>query len=117
MASIETPGHREPLVNLAQFYYAKQDWPKCYKAAKDALAITLHPMDYTCTPEAWGWQPHDLVSIAAWNLGLYHESLEQSRLALARNPEDQRLANNLKLVEDFFNEQQDTGSAVAITTD
>lgn len=99
MASIETPTHREPLVNLAQYYYDIKDWPKCYKAAKDALAITVHPMDYTCTPEAWGWQPHDLLSIAAWNLGLHQESLEQSRLALERNPGDERLKNNLKLVE------------------
>jgi glycosyltransferase involved in cell wall biosynthesis len=104
MASIETPGHREPLVALAQYYYDKKDWSKCYKAAKDALAITKHPMDYTCTPEAWGWQPHDLLSIAAWNMGLYLESLEQSKLALLRSPEDTRLQNNLKLVEDFIKE-------------
>lgn len=102
MASFEVPTHREPLVNLAQLYYDMKDWPKCYKAAKDALAITVHPMDYTCTPEAWGWQPHDLLSIAAWNLGLYKESLEQSRLALSRAPDDQRLQNNLKLVEEFI---------------
>lgn len=108
MATFETPGHREPLVNLAQFYYDRKDWSKCYKAAKDALAITKHPMDYTCTPEAWGWQPHDLLSIAAWNLGLYQESLEQSKLALSRNPNDKRLQNNLKLVEDFI-EKAKTG--------
>jgi glycosyltransferase involved in cell wall biosynthesis len=102
MASIEVPTHREPLVSLAQHYYDIKDWPKCYKAAKDALAITVHPMDYTCTPEAWGWQPHDLLSIAAWNLGLHQECLEQSRTALKRAPNDQRLQNNLRLVEEFM---------------
>jgi glycosyltransferase involved in cell wall biosynthesis len=102
MAATETPGHREPLVNLAQLYYDRKDWPKCYKAAKDALAITLHPMDYTCTPEAWGWQPHDLLSISAWNLGLYHECREHAALALEKSPNDQRLKNNLKLVEDYL---------------
>ena len=102
MASIETPGHREPLVNLAQMYYDRKDWSKCYKAAKGALKITVHPMDYTCTPEAWGYFPHDLLSIAAWNLGLYQESYEQSKFALERSPDDLRLANNLKLVADFL---------------
>jgi glycosyltransferase involved in cell wall biosynthesis len=102
MASIETPGHREPLVNLAQFYYDRKDWTKCYKAAKDALNITVHPMDYTCTPEAWGYLPHDLLSIAAWNLGLYQESYDHSKLALDRLPGDERLKNNLVLVEDFL---------------
>lgn len=102
MASIETPGHREPLVSLAQFYYDKQDWHKCYKAAKDAVTITKHPMDYTCTPEAWGWQPHDLMSISAWHLGMYEDCLEQSKQALAKLPHDERLKNNLRIVEEFF---------------
>lgn len=101
MAAMETPGHREPLVNLAQHYYNQNDWVNCYKCATDALKITKHPMDYTCTPEAWGWQPHDLASISAWHLGMYRESLEQSNLALSRNPDDKRLQNNLKLVQDF----------------
>ena len=105
MAAMECPGHREPLVSLAQYYYDKQDWTKCYKAANDALKITKHPMDYTCTPEAWGYLPHDLSSIAAWNLGMYRESLEQAKLALERNPEDKRLQNNLKLIQDFVDEK------------
>lgn len=104
-ASIETPGHREPLVNLSQHYYDKADWQNCYKYAKKALEITNHPMDYTCTPEAWGYLPHDLVSISAWHLGLYQESLEQAKLALDRNPTDKRLQNNMKLVDDFIRDK------------
>lgn len=105
MASLETPGHREPRTGLAQHYYHLGDWINSYKYAMEALAITKHPMDYTCTPEAWGYLPHDLASIAAWNLGLYSESLEHARQALERNPQDERLKNNLKLVEDFVNEK------------
>ena len=105
MASMECPGHREPLVNLAQHYYNVSDWTKCYRAAKDALAITKHPMDYTCTPEAWGYLPHDLASIAAWNLGMYTESLDEAKIALSRNPEDKRLQNNLKLIQEFVDEK------------
>lgn len=104
-AAIETPNHREPLVALAQHFYDKQDWHQVYKYAKQALALTNHPMDYSCTPEAWGYLPHDLASIAAWHLGLYQESLEQSELALSRNPEDKRLQNNHKLVKDYINEK------------
>ena len=106
MAHIEVPTHREPLVNLAQYYYEQQNWTKCYKAAKDALAITAHPMDYTCTPESWGWQPHDLLSIAAWNLNLYHESYQQSKLALQNLPNDDRLKSNFDLIVKYFNENE-----------
>jgi len=112
MGTIETPGHREPLVNLAQHFYDAKDWPACYKSAKEAIAITIHPMDYTCTPEAWGWQPHDLCSIAAWNLGLYHESLDQSKLALEKAPGDQRLKNNLQLVEEFIDKNLNQDGSV-----
>jgi glycosyltransferase involved in cell wall biosynthesis len=105
MATIEIPNHREPLVNLAQHYYANSNWDKCYSYAKKALNITVHPMDYTCTPEAWGSQPHDLLSVAAWNMGLYQESLEHSIEAAKKSPNDQRLSNNLKVIQDFFANQ------------
>lgn len=115
-AVIEVPNHREPLVNLSQHYYGIVDWPNCYKYAKLALAIINHPMDYTCTPEAWGSQPHDLCSIAAWNLSLYKESLEQAKLALDKNPNDTRLQSNLKLIEDFMNIHNDQIPMVIIGT-
>ena len=101
-AAYEVPTHREPLVYLAQHYYETADWKQSYDHAKRALLITHHPMDYTCTPEAWGWQPHDLISIAAWNLKLYDECLEQAQLALDKLPTDPRLQNNLKLIQDFI---------------
>ena len=101
-AAYEVPTHREPLVYLAQHYYETADWKNSYDYAKRALLITHHPMDYTCTPEAWGWQPHDLISIAAWNLKLYDECLEQAQLALDKLPTDSRLQNNLKLIQDFI---------------
>ena len=101
-AAYEVPTHREPLVALAQHYYEAADWKNCYDYAHRALNVTKHPMDYTCTPEAWGWQPHDLLSIAAWNLKLYDESLEQAKLALDKLPNDKRLQDNMKLIEDFI---------------
>lgn len=104
MAAIECPGHREPLTNLSQHYYHTGDWKNCYKYAKDALKITVHPMDYTCTPEAWGYLPHDLASISAWNLNMFDESLEQAKIALERNPNDPRLKSNLELVQKYIDE-------------
>lgn len=102
MAAIECPTHREPLVNLAQHYYEKAQWKDCYDAATKALAITKHPMDYTCTPEAWGSQPHDLAAIAGWNLGMYREALQHAKDALGYNKADKRLQTNLKLIQDYI---------------
>jgi len=102
LAAIDVPTHREPLVNLAQYYYEKADWQKCYDAALKALNITKNPMDYTCTPDAWGWKPHDLASIAAWNLKMYKEALDHAKKAFAYSPTDARLKNNLQLIKTFI---------------
>lgn len=103
-AVLETPNHREPLVELSRHYYHQTDWGNCYKYAKKALDITQHPMDYSCTEESWGWLPHDLASIAAWNLALRQESLQHAKDALAKSPQDTRLANNLKIIQQWFDD-------------
>jgi tetratricopeptide (TPR) repeat protein len=101
-AAMETPGHREPLVSLAKHYYQETNWPECYKYSVQSLKLTEHPQDYTCTEEAWGWLPHDLAAISAWNLGLRQEALQHARQALEINADDPRLQNNLAIIEQWF---------------
>jgi glycosyltransferase involved in cell wall biosynthesis len=102
MAAIETPTHREPLVELSQHYHNEANWVECLKYANLALAITEHPMDYTCGPEAWGSQPWDLASIALWNIGMPYESHTYASKAAELNPTDSRLQNNLRLIEEHI---------------
>ena len=104
-AVLEVPHHREPLVELARHYYQQADWQACWRHAQKALAITQHPMDYTCSEEAWSWLPHDLAAIAAWNLGLRKEALDHAKQATQLNKSDTRLQNNLKVIQDWFNSQ------------
>jgi hypothetical protein len=69
-----------------------------------ALRIVDRMAVYTCDPEVWGHQPHDLASIAAWHLGLLDKALEQAQLALEKSPDDLRLQGNLKYIQDaIFN--------------
>lgn len=105
LATIDVPTHREPWVNLAQHYYETQDWQKCLECAKSALAITVNPKDYTCTPEAWSWQPHDLASIACWNLKLYKEAIAYAKTALEFSPNDKRLQTNVTYIENFIKDR------------
>ena len=102
LASIETPTHREPLVELSRYYYTQSNWNECYKYALRALTIVHNPMDYTCSDEAWGWLPHDLASISGWNLGLRQESLEHAQRAVAISPNDTRLQNNLEIIRQWM---------------
>ena len=67
-AIYESNWHREPRVELAQHYHDVANWQQCWKWANEALKLTNTPGDYTCSPDAWSWRPHDLASLAAWNL-------------------------------------------------
>lgn len=96
MATIEDSGRREPLVDLAQYYYEMADWNKCYFAAINALKIIEKPLDYLCEEFAWGSLPWDLAAISAHHLPDHKdEALELGTKALELDPTNERLANNL----------------------
>ncbi len=98
-AAGEAPNTREPWCEIAMLMYRQQRWEECFAAAMRALRITDRQMVYTVDPQVWGHQPHDLASIAAWNIGLKEIALEQAKLALEASPYDNRLATNLSLIE------------------
>ena len=92
----ESPGRREALVELSQYFYSRNDWQNCYWRALDAIAITEKPLDYLCEEFAWGALPFDLAAISAWNLGFKEEAVRHGQSALELDPENQRLKDNLK---------------------
>lgn len=94
-AVAECPGRREPLVDLANYYYSNQKWQECFKYASEALNITEKPLEYLCEAYAWGNAPHDFKAISAYHLGLHEEALIHGKIACEMDPEDTRLADNL----------------------
>ena len=96
---IEAPYTREPWCEIAKLTYARNMWAECYGAAMSALAIEQREWVYTVDPEVWGSLPHDYASIAAWNLGLRAEALRQAEIAVSKNPDDERLRNNVALIK------------------
>jgi tetratricopeptide (TPR) repeat protein len=101
-ASFEAPNTREPWCELAMLYYQQHRWPECYAAANRALQIVNRQFVYTVDPAVWGAQPHDLASISAWHMGLRDVALEQARIAVEKEPDDERLQNNLRFIEGSF---------------
>jgi tetratricopeptide (TPR) repeat protein len=92
----ESPGRREALVELSQYFYIRNDWQNCYWRALDAIAIVEKPLDYLCEEFAWGALPFDLAAISAWNLGFKEEAVRYGEKALELDPENQRLRDNVK---------------------
>jgi tetratricopeptide (TPR) repeat protein len=94
-ACAEAPNTREPWCGLAMLQYRAQRWADCYANAMRALQITDRNLVYTCDPAVWGFQPHDLAAISAWNMGLKEIAQEQGRIAAEMEPDDARLTINL----------------------
>jgi glycosyltransferase involved in cell wall biosynthesis len=95
----QDPHRREPRVELANYAYITKDWELCYTQSLEALAIKEKPLDYLCEDFAWKDLPHDLASIAAWNLGKKEEAIEQVILAISHSPNNTRLSKNLEFYQ------------------
>lgn len=98
-AIAQSPGRRESLVELAQLYYERQNWPESLKFAKIALDIEEKPLDYLCEDFAWGYLPWDLAAISSYYIGDKENALIYGKKALELNPDEERLTNNLKFYE------------------
>ena len=93
---------RESFVDLSDLCQATKDWLGSYNAAIQALSITNRNMSYMSKGYCWGAKPHDLASVSAWYLGLKKESIQHAKNALAIEPNDKRLQENLKLIEELI---------------
>lgn len=96
MAIKEAPGRREALVEMAQYFYGKQDWANCLKYALQALDIEEKPLDYLCEEFAWGSLPYDLAAYSCWQLGDNKSAYRYGGIALGFEPENDRLARNME---------------------
>lgn len=99
IACAEDPTIRENWYELAYGCYKKDLWPECYGAAKTALSIDKNLAQHTYNAAAWGYLPHDLLALSAYNLKLKDEAIKHGRIAVAMAPEIERLKTNLKFYE------------------
>jgi glycosyltransferase involved in cell wall biosynthesis len=104
-AAATAPNKREPWIDLADHWYHLSDWLQCLAAVEHAISITQTSGSYLDTRESWGAKPWDLGSIAAWNVGLKHKSLQYALQAHSSDPSDQRIFNNLKVIQSALGDQ------------
>lgn len=100
-AWLEARGRREALVELAGLFYEQRKWKSCLWAAETAIRIRQRDESYLTEPEAWGARPYDMAAIACWGMGQKEAALRYGRLALEQEPEDERLRNNVKIMEEL----------------
>lgn len=98
-AIAEAPHLREPYLDYAALLYDGQNWPGLVYFCSCALAITERSPSYITEAEAWGALPWDYLCVAWWQLGQRQLSLAAARQAVALEPENVRLKNNLAFLE------------------
>ncbi len=98
-AIAECPFVREPYMNMAQLGYKMANWPLVYAMAVKGLGISEKTGSYLLEPQAWGAVLYDLGAISSYNIGLFTKSYEYALKACELEPDNERLKNNLKLIE------------------
>lgn len=97
-AAAEAPHLREAWVELAMMMYHRRDWDGTAYFALRAIRIAERPKTYICEASAWGSLPYDLASLALFETGRTRLAAEMIDAAIERAPNDERLANNRRLM-------------------
>lgn len=97
-AIAEAPYLREPYVELAKLEYSERNWEMVYALINEALKITVKPKTYINESFCWNSLPYDMISIAAYNMGLYEKALEYAQTAYTLN-NDKRIKDNIKIIK------------------
>ena len=98
-AAGEAPHLREPWLDLARFAYSEMNWPGLLYFCERALKIHDRPRTYITEGASFGALPYDLLSVAAFHLGLKEKAQAAIDQALAHSPADERLRQNKIWIE------------------
>ena len=102
-AILEAPHLRDPYVELALLYYELEKYDEIIKYIKIALNIKTHQKTYINEVFSWNETPYDILSLALYYKGLLPEAIYYLDLALDINPDNERLKNNKKIINEILN--------------
>jgi hypothetical protein len=101
---LESPLEPEAYVHVAELAWAKGDPVGTLYWARQALNCSDENRSHASDPACYSHLVPDLACSAAMQMGRYGEALRHAREALARNPGDERLAKNVRILETMESE-------------
>jgi glycosyltransferase involved in cell wall biosynthesis len=101
----EAPDQLECWFALAQFFFEVKNWEGCWKAADKVNELERYH-HYLADKTVWEWRCYDLLGIAGWYIDKKQEAYDYAKKALAANPDDKRLQDNVKWMEEQFESAQ-----------
>lgn len=97
--AFEAPEHRRCLYQLALDACRRQEWAELAALCEAMERISVRPGTYVEEPEAWGAGYHDLWALALWYTGDPGRARDEAAAALELRPGDERIRNNIALME------------------
>ena len=93
---LESPSTREGYFALAKLLYFQRKYFDCYIVLKSMLEIKNRNLTYISMSECWNEVPYDLLALCSHFLGMKKEAYNHCLFALSKNPQNNRLKENLK---------------------
>ena len=95
----EAPYLRDPYIEMGLLCYKLEEYQSVVHYVTQALQILNHPKLYINEPFSYNETPYDLLAVSYYYLNDLDKSYQNAMIAVSMNPEDERLKNNLKLIE------------------
>ncbi len=99
-----TPYLREPYIELGMTMYDLKKYNEGVYYLEKGLLIKEKSPTYINEEFAWNETPYDILSLCYYYTGKYNESLSNVKKAIEKNPHNQRLQENCKLIENKLKE-------------
>lgn len=96
----EAPYLRDPYIEMALLKHELKEYEEVYINCKKALEIKANNKTYINESFSFDETVYDLLSIASYNMGNIEEALGFTIKALKINPNNERIKNNKKIIEE-----------------
>lgn len=87
----------EPYLNMGKIYLSINEFTKAENIIKKGIANSYRHYTWLERDTSWSYEPWDLLCLAAYYGGNKKDSIVYAEKALSFEPNNKRLANNLKL--------------------
>ena len=98
-AVTEAPYLRDPYVERAILEYELENWEAVEKYCLEALKIKNHENTYINEVFSWNYTVYDLLSLSYYYQNKIDDAIKYLKMAIEMEPNNERLQNNLKLME------------------
>ena len=95
----EAPYLRDSFVERALLSYELKEWTDVINYSLEALKIPKSTKTYINEPFSYNHTIYDLLSISYYYLGNYEEALKNINIAISISPNEERLLENKKIIE------------------